>query len=577
MEQVNRVTVAHGRIAKELITTTSQGKPFPRAGKGTIQRSTLIKLYAEEIDYLYKLAEKTSQLLFHVGAIDMGSEEALAGFVSSVFESLAQGTKLGLDTDFFSAGIDSLHVMNASRVFRASISKASHILDPTSISPRTVYNNPTPTKLARHIRRLVTRDVTSIDNSDVTAEIDRAKRLYEKYTRHLIESTSKRPNVPKDSQTVLLTGSTGNLGTYLLDQLVCNSMVSNVICLNRASDGGARQQKQQIEKRGLAQHAGYAGKVEYLQADLSKNKFGISDEIYNRLKKQVHRVIHNAWPVNFNFSMETFEPNIRGVRNIADFAAQADYRVAVVFVSSIASVSRWHTSQGGPVPEKRLEDWDLPGNSYGRSKMCGSLILEDAAVAGDFPAASIRVGQIAGPEGESELGLWNRHEWLPSIIASSLYLRALPYELGASHRVDWVPVERIAQLVLDVADVAPANSQETGVEEISGYFHAVNDSVTSWGALAPTVKQFYEDQIKELISFKEWVDRLEKSDSKDIDVNPGLKLLDTYREMADSRTVPLVLDLERTNRRSLAMTEAPTISPELMTRWCKQWAAQELE
>ncbi|KAI0870150.1 hypothetical protein GGS24DRAFT_122083 [Hypoxylon argillaceum] len=575
VEQVNRATVAHGRVAKELITTTSQGKPFPRAGKGTIQRSTIIKLYAEEIEYLYKLAEKASQLQFHVGAIDiMGSEETLTGFVLSVFESLAQGAKLDPDTDFFSAGIDSLHVMNASRVFRASISKTPHILDPTLISPRTVYNNPTPTQLARHIRRLVTRGLTSIATDDITAEIDTAKKLYETYTRHLIKSTSKRPNVPKDNQTVLLTGSTGNLGAYLLDQLVCNSSVSSIICLNRASDGGALQQKQQIEKRGLAQHAEYAAKVEYLQADLSKNNFGLSDEIYNRLKKQVHRVIHNAWPVNFNFSMETFEPNIRGVRNIADFAAQADHRVAVVFVSSIASVSHWHTSQDSPIPEKRLEDWDLPGNSYGRSKMCGSLILEDAAVAGDFPAASIRVGQIAGSERESELGLWNRHEWLPSIIASSLYLGALPYELGSSDRVAWVPVERVAQLVLDVAGANPADSQDTGVEEISGYFHAVNDSATSWEPLASAVKQFYGDQIKELISFKEWVDRLEKSDSTDIDVNPGLKLLDTYREMANAQTRPLILDLERTNRRSRAMKEAPVISPELMIRWCKQWDAR---
>ncbi|KAI0474340.1 hypothetical protein F4859DRAFT_522017 [Xylaria cf. heliscus] len=569
VEQVNRDTVAHGRVAKDLITITKQEKPFPRAGKGTIQRSHIIKLYAEEIDHLYKQAEKGSQL--QVGPIDMSSEESLTGFVSSVFESLAQGTKLNPDTNFFSAGIDSLHVMNASRVFRASISKAPHVLDPTLISPRTVYSNPTLAQLARHFRRLITRDVTSITNSEVTADINTAKGLYEKYTRHLIKSKSTRPEAPEDKQTVLLTGSTGNLGAYLLDQLVRNSSVSTIICLNRASDGGAEQQKKQIEKRGLAQNGGYTEKVEYLQVDLSKNQFGVSDEIYARLKKHVHRVIHNAWPVNFNFSMETFEPHIRGVRNIANFAAQADHRVAVVFVSSLASVSRWHTSQG-PVPEKRLEDWDLPGNSYGRSKMCGSLILEDAAVAGDFPAASIRVGQIAGPE--SELGLWNRHEWLPSIIASSLYLGALPYELGSSDNVDWVPVGRVAQLVLDVVGVTPTDSQDIPVEEISGYFHAVNDSVTSWGDLAPTVKDFYGNRIKELISFTEWVDRLEKSDSKDIDKNPGLKLLDTYREMTHAKTLPLILDLERTNRRSRAMKEAPMISPELMIRWCKQWATR---
>ncbi|KAI0502776.1 hypothetical protein F5B22DRAFT_652741 [Xylaria bambusicola] len=572
VEQVNRDTVAHGRITKELITTTNRGKPFPRAGKGTIQRSNILKLYAEEIDQLYKQAEAGSLLHITAVDIDVDSEESLTGFVSSVFKSLAQGTKLDPDTDFFSAGIDSLHVMNASRVFRASISKAPHTFDPNLINSRTVYNNPTPAQLARHIKRLIARDVTVIPNGEATSESDTAKRLYRKYTRHFIKSKPNRPEAPEDNQTVLLTGSTGNLGAYLLDQLVRTSSVSKVICCNRASDGGAQQQKAQIEKRGLlAQNAGYATKVEYLKVDLSRKQFGISDDKYERLKKQVHRVIHNAWPVNFNFSIETFEPHIRGVRNIADFAAQADRRVAVVFISSVASVSRWPMSRG-PVPEKRLEDWDLPGNSYGRSKMCGSLILEDAALAGDFPAASIRVGQIAGSE--EELGLWNRHEWLPSIVASSVYLKALPYELGSSDCVDWVSVERVAQLVLDVIGAVPTRGRNAGTEEISGYFHAVNDSVTSWGDLAPAVKQFYKDQIKELVSFKDWVDRLEESDSEDVEVNPGLKLLDTYREMTCARTPPLVLDLERTNKRSQAMREAPMISPELMTRWCKQWAAR---
>ncbi|KAI0809837.1 hypothetical protein GGR55DRAFT_689093 [Xylaria sp. FL0064] len=575
VEQVNRDTVAHGRIAKELILMASQGKAFPRAGKGIIQRSDIVKLYAEEIEHLYEQAEKASQLQLCIGSVDTGSEESLTGFVSSVLESLAQGTKLHPDTDFFSAGIDSLHIMNALRVFHASISKTLHNFDSALISPRMVYHHPTPVQLARHIRRLVTRDVTSITNCEVATETDMAKRLYERYARDLLNNKSKRPDAPKNKQTVLLTGSTGNLGAYLLDQLVCSSSVSNIICLNRASDGGAQQQSQKIEKRGQAHHPGYTTKIKYLQADLSKDELGIPSETYNQLKKQVHRVIHNAWPINFNFSIKTFEPSIR---NIANFAAQADHRVVVVFVSSIASVSHWPMSQG-PVPEKRLEDWDLPSNGYGRSKMCASLILEDAAVVGDFPAASIRVGQIAGPESGSGLGIWNRHEWLPSIVASSLYLGALPCELGSSDRVDWVLVERVAQLVLDIAGITtgPTDSPNIGSgeeeREISGYFHAVNDSVTSWRDLAPTVRQFYGDRIRELISFDEWVARLEKSDPRDVEANPGLKLLDTYRAMARGRSLPLILDLERTNARSRAMRETPMISPELMTKWCKQWAA----
>ncbi|KAI0156809.1 hypothetical protein GGR57DRAFT_501197 [Xylariaceae sp. FL1272] len=177
-------------------------------------------------------------------------------------------------------------------------------------------------------------------------------------------------------------------------------------------------------------------------------------------------------PGIFNLSIETFESDISGVRHIADLAARADHRVIVVFISSIGSVSRWDTTRG-PVPEERLDDWELPRNGYSGSKIRGGRW--------GVAAATIRMGQIAGPK--SEAGLWNRHEWLPSIIASSLYLIALPCDLGGSDAVSWVPVESAAQLVLD---------------------------------------------------------------------------------------------LERTNKKSRAMQQAPMVSPELVINWCKQWAYEEI-
>ncbi|KAI8634247.1 acetyl-CoA synthetase-like protein [Xylariaceae sp. FL1651] len=566
VERANSQTVAHGQISKELIAVTSPDKRFLRSGKGSIQRASTVQLYAEEINRLYEQAEKGTQL--DVAALDVSSEESLAAFISHTFESLGRKAKLDLDTDFFSAGIDSLQVMNASRSLRASLEKTVPTMDSAILTSRFIYNNPTPRRLAQHIMHSISHDGPSSNGGEETEDINMAKALHERYTRDLIPGKAGRPEAPSENQTVLLTGSTGMLGSYILDQLVRNPAIRKIICLNRAEDGGAKQQAKQMRERGLAQDPEYTRKIEYLHVDLSDSKFGLSDDTYARLLEEAHRIIHNAWPVNFNISTETFEPYLRGVRHLADFAAKAEYRVAVVFISSIGSVMRWDPSRG-PVPEQRLEDWNLPGNSYGRSKMAGSLILEDAAAVGDFPAAVIRVGQIAGPEAED--GVWNRHEWLPSIIASSVYLGVLPRELGASNRVDWVPVERVARLVLDVVGAAPGQSIDA--KEVSGYFHAVNASVTSWDKLAPAVQQIYGDRIKELVSFQEWVDKLEKSatdDAKDVDANPGLKLLDTYRGMA-AGAPPVILDLQRTNSRSKAMKEAPAISAELMALWSRQW------
>ncbi|RYC63917.1 hypothetical protein CHU98_g2299 [Xylaria longipes] len=557
IEKANSETVAHGHIIRDLVAITDQKKPFLRTGKGTIQRVGTLDLYKDEIEHLYETLGDITRL--EVPGLDVKSEESLSQSIIETLDSLARKPQLDPDTNFFAAGIDSLQVINASRLLRAGLAAAGYA---TELQPRIVYNNPTPHRLAKYILDTVIHKGTKIDEDREGNEREASKLLYERYTQKLVKGKPGRPNASDKDQTVLLTGSTGALGSYLLDQLVRNPAVARVVCLNRAEDGGVERQAKAMKERDLEQD--YSHKTEFHHADLSRADLGLPKDVYEYLLREADRVIHNAWPVNFNISTETFEPHIKGVRNLADFASQARKRVTVVFISSISTADRWDTSKG-PVPEERLEDWDLPGNGYGRSKMIGSMVLEDAGEAGDFPAASIRVGQIAGPE--SDAGAWAPQEWLPSIVASSLHMSALPRELGRADRVDWVPIERIAKLVLDVSG---AGSQRVGSAEIHGYFHGVNPSVSYWGDLAPAVQEFYGGRIKELVSFKDWVARLEKSQV--VDANPGVKLVDTYRAMSDdSEAEPVVFEMQRANSVSLAIREAPPITPQLMRHWCAQW------
>ncbi|KAJ8125535.1 hypothetical protein O1611_g8104 [Lasiodiplodia mahajangana] len=373
--KANNETVAHGQISRELIGIASPTKPFIRSGKGAIQRVSTIKLYADEIDKLYEDANSGCQLA--ATDFDMSSEESLIACIANTFKPLDRKIELGSDTDFFTAGIDSLQVMNASRSLRACLR-----VEPTMMNAQTIYRNPTPRRLAQYILHAFlsngSHNGVQKGYNEEAEEVEMAKALYEKYTRDLIPGKTGRPTAPDDVQTVVLTGSTGGLGSYLLDQLVRNPAIKRVVCLNRAEDGGARQQGIQMQERGLARDPEHTKKIQYLHVDLSKDQFGLSNEMYRSLLKGVHRIIHNAWPVNFNISTETFEPHLRGVRHLANFAAEADHRVAVVFVSSIGTVHNWDPSRG-PVPEERVEDWTLPSNNYGRSKMIGSLILDDAA------------------------------------------------------------------------------------------------------------------------------------------------------------------------------------------------------
>ncbi|KAI1801790.1 acetyl-CoA synthetase-like protein [Daldinia bambusicola] len=568
VEKVNDETVAHGRIARQFVVLGSPDKPLHRAGKGSVQRASTLKLYKEEIEKLYEDADKAFD--GPAPEIDMSSESALAESVKGIFQTrLGSKGEIKLDTDFFSAGIDSLQVINATRLLRGGL-EASGLHDyAEKVSARIIYGNPTPRRLARYIYSLVKGGENGSVERNQDNELQAMKLLWKKYTDNLPTKREGRSDPEDENQTVLLTGSTGMLGSYMLDLLVKNPAVKKVICLNRAEDGGIKRQGQNAKDRGLSPD--FASKAEFHHADISLPDFGLSPEVYDRLLHEADRFIHNAWPVNFNIPVESFEPHIRGVRNVADFATNSSKRVAVVFVSSIGTADNWDSKKGA-IPEQRLEDLTLPGGGYGRSKMVGSLVLDDVAKAGDFPAAIIRVGQIAGPE--SEAGCWNKHEWLPSIISSSLYLGALPGHLGIMDRVDWTPSESIASLVLEVVGV----SQKVAAQDITGYYHGVNPSATSWADLALAVQEFYgKDRISELISFKDWVDRLERSQAggtQDLDKNPGVKLIDSYRGMAEAYEngqEPFVFDMKHTIERSATMKLAKPITPKLIKHWCRQW------
>jgi acyl-CoA synthetase (AMP-forming)/AMP-acid ligase II len=100
--QVNNKTVAHGKISREFVALSNPSKPFPRSGKGSIQRAATLKLYKNDIDMLYHNASQL--VLSEAPRLNVSSEYSLMESVQELFHSRLGSSELGLDTDFFSAG-----------------------------------------------------------------------------------------------------------------------------------------------------------------------------------------------------------------------------------------------------------------------------------------------------------------------------------------------------------------------------------------------------------------------------------------------------------------------------------------
>lgn len=592
IERVNQETVTHGRIVRQLVALTRPDKPLPRAGKGTVQRAAATKLYEKETAELFErvdLDEEDEASGQDKVPIDISSTKALAGSIADVFTRVAglgaKGEPLTDDTDFFSVGIDSLQVITASRIIHRGLKAATgREVDADAVAPRIVYSNPTTGRLASHLMKTVVGGGEQQNGVNGHHDSDSAlmQALLDKYTQNLPDPEAQRgkPEARSQGQTVIVTGTTGGLGSYLLDIAQADPSISKVICLNRSADAAERQAQSNADKGLDTRFA----KVEFLHADVSKPDFGLGAETYNRLLGEVDRVVHNAWPVNFNHSLGSFEPSIHGVRNFIDFSASCARRVPIVFISSIATVEGWN-NPSAPVPERSLRDFSLASMGYGQSKLVGSLILDEARERSAIPGAVVRVGQIAGPRAEK--GAWTRQEWFPTLIRSSLHLGLLPASLGGGimERVDWAPVEDVAKLVLEVADVLPRRKgwkpEERG-DAVEGYFHGVNPRLAQWTTLlAPAVQQLYGGgpggRIREIVPFADWVAALERSvattrTTDEIARNPAVKLLNFYRGMAKGGvTAGAGYEVTRTVGISPTFAELEAVTPELMQNWCSQW------
>jgi len=86
---------------------------------------------------------------------------------------------------------------------------------------------------------------------------------------------------------VVLTGSTGGLGSYLLASLLQREDVSVVYAFNRPSRGAAfsiqRRQKSSFEDRGLDATLLQSEKLVYVETDTSHDVLGLDRELYQKV------------------------------------------------------------------------------------------------------------------------------------------------------------------------------------------------------------------------------------------------------------------------------------------------------
>ena len=552
IEKANEASPAHGRLSKAHILFTTPEKPMLRAGKGTIQRRLTLNAYGNEINALYADAESimNGELPPPVHEFEISSLESL---ILRLIQKLAlHNRRIGLNDDFFSCGgMDSLQVLQLVRELGVQGYSPRDRYD--ALSPSTVYNNPTASSLALAIQTLnaASQERKAFSSRAKTKEMH---DFLSRFSGPKDEMPSGQPDI------IILTGSTGALGPYLLDSLLKAPNVERIYCLGRAAS--AERQVEINASRGLSTDFDNS-RVAFFKINLTAPHFELDESIFQYLSTTVTRIIHCAWPVNFNLSLQSLSPQLQGVRALIDFAALPEHPKSIFFISSIASVGNWSAPE--PVPETPLWDSSLPSpTGYAESKFLAEQLLLGSASLTDVSIC--RVGQIAGPA-LSDKGVWKKEEWLPSLIKSSEYLQQLPESLSSSiPELDWIPVDLLSAVLVELA-LLPRNDS-------SMVYHAVNPRGCDWKTLLPTIRDILGAEKVKTVPFGEWVEALRDSapetfKKQEFDKNPAIKLLDFFEGLPAAQ-MPRLSTVE-TQKRSKLLREMRAVEAEDMQRWMRQW------
>jgi thioester reductase-like protein len=594
ISQANLQAPRFSRVPKSLVYVISSTEAFNRAGKGTIQRQSTVQKFAAQVDELYSSAEE-GLLADGLELSDPSDLKCILNMVKSLYSQVLETDKLGDDDDIFELGMDSLQVTIVVQRLKAVLRTCKLSLDYDKINPQVIYSSVSIRGLAHAMDTIINahegeNGVHTSATSVIKERNSRLQTTIDKYSAGL-DATLPAKKVQQDNLTVILTGSTGSLGSYLLHFLLLNPRVAKVVCLNRSVDAEARQTagNKSRDLPILWTAPDIPKQVEFFIADMSKADLGLGESVYSRLLSETNAIIHSAWKVDFNHRIESFEKgHIAGTRHFIDFSNKCVHKAPILFVSSISTVLNWvNENPGQLVPEAMIHDLSAPElMGYGESKYVGERLIESFNKFSGTPCAVLRVGQIAGPV-LSTAGSWNAHEWFPSLLASSKYLGLLPDSLGAMNTVSWVPVDILAKVIVQLMDVTYGLVGETGnlsIEEPAVY-NLVNPQISVWSDLIKTVQEGLGGPLNiKVVSFGEWVEALARSTNDNhgfvVETNPATKLLDFFRLISrDSHQLTsekgnekLEYQVERLKKDSSEAAQLGPVSPEWVKIWLKQWA-----
>lgn len=308
---------------------------------------------------------------------------------------------------------------------------------------------------------------------------------------------------------VLLTGTTGFLGIYILRELLAQQ--KEVQCLVRAPNEKMARDKILATWHRYLRDSCPIERIKIVLGDFSKPNLGLDLHEYNTLAKSINGIIHAGYWVNFlldYFPLQ--ETNVQGLNNLLEFAACVNVK-PITFVSS--------SSASSIDPHASLDEYD----GYELTKYVNELQLQNFQELG-YPCAIVAPSLI-GPSLDTPV--FSEKDFFWSFIKTCLQIGALP---DVDWTIDLVEATEVAKAI--------CNPEVIGRKQIFAPYRGVTIR-----DLADIITEVTTLQTK-IVSFDEWLYILKKQFQKGrgLAMKPFLSGLDEKGERFFSSSSNIIPD-----------------------------------
>ncbi|PHH61444.1 hypothetical protein CDD81_352 [Ophiocordyceps australis] len=304
--------------------------------------------------------------------------------------------------------------------------------------------------LYRHAHFSQLLDFINSSSESIAAPDDCARWIQD---THLADDIQLVPSWDAHDQGyIFLTGATGFLGAYLLQQFLLLPCVKQVACLVRASScaEAAQRIEQNMRQYDLwPADAAQTSKIKALHGDVARHDLGLGQETFTWLSNWASAIFHAAAKVNFCDSYhEHYASNVCGTRNILRLAALGRRKI----LHYLSSIDVWGQTGYFLGTKTVLEDEPIAPHiqglrhdiGYAQSKWTAEGMVRRMRHRG-LPVIIYRPGFIMG---HSKTGASNPKDYMSRHIIGCIQLGLWP---NINMRVEYVTVDYVVSALLHIS------------------------------------------------------------------------------------------------------------------------------